>query len=187
VLDRIIIPGGFSYGDYLRGGALASHSPVMQAVKAFADKGGPVLGICNGFQILTESKLLPGILLRNTSRKFICRDVFLKVADGNSVYHKDLSGAPLKISIAHGEGRYFVDPVTASTMMSNGEILFRYCSADGVVNDSTNPNGAHDNIAGITSKNGRIMGLMPHPERAVNALLGGSNDGARILKAFLAL
>ena len=176
-VDRVILPGGFSYGDYLRGGALASHSPIMQDVKKFAARGGSIIGICNGFQILTEANLLPGVLLKNSSRKFICRQVELAVGEGSSEYHRRLGKQTLKIPIAHGEGRYFADEPTLKRLRDKGQVLFRYVP---------NPNGAVDDIAGIVSENGRIMGLMPHPERAADRLIGGSEDGLRVLEAFLA-
>lgn len=177
-LDAVILPGGFSFGDYLRSGALASHSPVMAAVKDFAAKGGPVIGICNGFQVLTESHLLPGALLRNNSRKFICDYVTLKAGDGTSTYQKTLKGRPLKVPIAHGEGRYYIDADGLKRLQDNGQVAFRYTGA--------NPNGSLDAIAGIVSTNGRVMGLMPHPERATDEVMGGSKDGLGILEAFLA-
>ena len=176
-IDRLILPGGFSYGDYLRGGALASHSPIMQDAKRFAAAGGAILGICNGFQILTEAHLLPGVLLKNASRKFICRQSELVVASGHSPYHKALAGLALRLPIAHGEGRYYAEPETLERLRAKGQVLLRYAD---------NPNGALDAIAGIVSDNGRVMGLMPHPERAVDSLLGGSEDGTKLLEAFLA-
>lgn len=184
-LDGVILPGGFSYGDYLRGGALASCSPIMGAVKTFASKGGPIIGICNGFQVLTESQLLPGTLLKNASQTFICQYAYLKVASGNSGYHQRLQGQIYKVPIAHGEGRYFVPADQLKALQDKGQILFQYADAEGNVNDSTSPNGAVANIAGIVSENGRILGMMPHPERASDVLLG-SNDGQPILEAFLA-
>lgn len=184
-LDGVILPGGFSYGDYLRGGALASCSPIMGAVKTFAAKGGPIIGICNGFQVLTESQLLPGILLKNASQTFICQYAYLKVAKGNSGYHQRLQGRLYKVPIAHGEGRYFVPADQLKALQDKGQILFQYADEQGNVNESTSPNGAVANIAGIVSENGRILGMMPHPERASDVLLG-SNDGQPILEAFLA-
>ena len=177
-LDAVILPGGFSFGDYLRSGALASHSPVMAAVKGFAKKGGPVIGICNGFQILTESHLLPGALLRNAGRKFICEYVTLKAGTGDSAYQRTLQGRELKVPIAHGEGRYVIDSDGLKHLHDKGQVAFRY--------HGKNPNGSLDDIAGIVSDNGRVMGLMPHPERATDAVMGGSEDGLGILQAFLA-
>jgi phosphoribosylformylglycinamidine synthase len=170
-LDAVILPGGFSFGDYLRSGALASHSPVMAAVKDFAKKGGPVIGICNGFQVLTESHLLPGALLRNNSRKFICEYVTLKA------YQAGLKGKELRIPIAHGEGRYFIDDAGLKRLKDNDQVAFRY--------HGHNPNGSLDDIAGIVSDNRRVLGLMPHPERATDEVMGGSKDGLAILEAFL--
>jgi phosphoribosylformylglycinamidine synthase I len=184
-LDGLILPGGFSYGDYLRGGALASCSRIMPAIKTFAAKGGPILGICNGFQVLTESHLLPGILMKNALQKFICESVFLKVSSGNSGYHQRLQGELLEVPIAHGEGRFYVSTEELARLEDKGQILFQYASAQGDVSAETNPNGAVANIAGIISENGRILGMMPHPERASDPLLG-SNDGKKILEAFLA-
>lgn len=183
-ISGLILPGGFSYGDYLRSGALASISPVMQAVKAFAAKGGSVLGVCNGFQVLTESHLLPGALLKNDSRTFICEYAQLVVAPGESLYHRKLKGRTYKVPIAHGEGRYYVDGEGLKKLQSNGQILFQYGEVSGTVGAGANPNGAVANIAGIISANGRVMGMMPHPERASSELLG-SADGTSILEAFL--
>ena len=184
-VDGMIIPGGFSFGDYLRSGALASHSPVMQAIKVFVKNGGAALGICNGFQILTESHLLPGALLRNAGRRFICKQVKLKSSEGSSTYHKTLVGLTLQGPIAHGEGRYFADGEGLKKLKDNGQILFRYSDSNGGHTDISNPNGSLDHIAGIVSENGRVLGMMPHPERAVDLMTGGSADGRKILQAFL--
>lgn len=184
-VDGMIIPGGFSFGDYLRSGALASHSPVMQAIKSFVQKGGAAIGICNGFQILTEAHLLPGALLRNSGRRFICKQVYLKTADGNSGYHRALAGLTLQVPVAHGEGRYFADPDDLRRLRDKGQIIFRYVDQNGAAADAANPNGSLDQIAGIVSENGRVLGMMPHPERAVDLLTGGSADGLKILRAFL--
>jgi len=184
-LDGVILPGGFSYGDYLRGGALASCSPIMGAVKTFAGKGGPIIGICNGFQVLTESQLLPGTLLKNASQTFICQYAYLKVASDVCGHPQRLQGNPYQVPIAHGEGRLFAHADQLKALQVKGQILFQYADANGNVNDSTSPNGAVANIAGIVSENGRILGMMPHPERASDVLLG-SNDGQPILEAFLA-
>lgn len=183
--DGVVIPGGFSFGDYLRSGALASHSPIMQEVKAFARMGGPVLGICNGFQILTESKMLPGALLRNRDRKFICKQLTLQTQPGESVYHKELGNRSLEMPIAHGEGRYYIDNEGYKALNDQGQIIFRYGSKPQRSDLGENPNGSIGSIAGIVSSNGRVMGLMPHPERATDLILGGSNDGLLVLKAFL--
>lgn len=185
-VDAVILPGGFSYGDYLRSGALASHSPVMHSVKAFAGKGGAVLGICNGFQILTESHLLPGALLRNSHRKFACKYVNLATGGGASTYQRALAGRVSSIPIAHGEGRYYIDAPGLATLRDKGQIAFRYADAAGTVSPAANPNGSLDNIAGIVSVNGRVMGMMPHPERATDVIMGSSKDGLAIMEAFLA-
>lgn len=184
-VQGLIIPGGFSYGDYLRGGSLASHSPIMAKVKEFAAAGGSIIGICNGFQILTESHLLPGILLRNAGRKFICKSVSLRVEDGPSLYQKSLRGRILKAPIAHGEGRYYIDQPSLDRLTARGQIVFRYASDSGHVDEGANPNGAVSNIAGICSESGKILGLMPHPERASDKILG-SDDCLPIWQAFLA-
>ena len=184
-VDAVLLPGGFSYGDYLRSGALAAHSPIMGAVKSFVSKGGAALGICNGFQILTESHLLPGALLRNRSRRFICKFVNLAVGSGKSVYQEQLGAKVLRLPIAHGEGRYYIDNEGLRRLQDQGQIAFRYADANGQANDESNPNGAVDNIAGIVSENGRVMGLMPHPERATDQLLGGSVDGLAVLDTFV--
>lgn len=185
-LDAVILPGGFSYGDYLRSGALASHSPVMAAVKEFVQKGGPVIGICNGFQILTESHLLPGALLRNSNRQFICKYVGLAGQHGSSVYSSMLAGKTLSIPIAHGEGRYYIDADGLKKLNDRGQVVFRYADRSGTVSADTNPNGSLENIAGIVSENGRVFGLMPHPERATDVVMGGSADGLLVWKAFFA-
>lgn len=169
--DCIILPGGFSYGDYLRCGAIARFSPMMQSVIEFAKNGGKVLGICNGFQILCESHLLPGALLRNANQQFVCKNVFLTNEPG-MVY---------KIPIAHGEGRYFADEATLDVLEQNNQVLFYYCDEAGNVIPEANPNGASRNIAGIRNKEGNIMGMMPHPERAASELLGNT-EGLEVLK-----
>lgn len=184
--DAVILPGGFSYGDYLRSGALASHSPIMAAVKAYAGKGGPVAGICNGFQILTESHLLPGALLRNAGRRFICKYVTLAPGGGRTTYQATLGAKLSRIPIAHGEGRYYIDPAGLARLKDEGQIAFRYVDDAGSATAEANPNGSLDNIAGIVSANGRVLGMMPHPERATDEVLGGSADGLAIWEAFLA-
>ncbi|MBX3326317.1 MAG: phosphoribosylformylglycinamidine synthase subunit PurQ [Nitrospira sp.] len=179
-LDAIILPGGFSYGDYLRTGAIARFSPVMQAVKQFAAGGGLVIGICNGFQILLEAGLLPGAMLRNQSLHFICREAYVKVENAatpfTSLY---TSGQVLKIPIAHADGNYYTDPVTLAGLQANAQIIFRYCTADGTVTSGACPNGSLDNIAGIRNAEGNVLGMMPHPERCAEAMLG--NEDGRLL------
>lgn len=173
--DCIILPGGFSYGDYLRCGAIARFSPMMQSVIEFANKGGKVLGVCNGFQILCEAHLLPGALLRNSNQQFICKNVYLK-GEG--------SDKALKIPIAHGEGRYHADDATLDQLEANGQVIYRYCDENGNVNEASNHNGASRNIAGIRNAAGNVFGMMPHPERACTAALGNI-DGRIILETLL--
>jgi phosphoribosylformylglycinamidine synthase subunit PurQ / glutaminase len=164
--DMVFLPGGFSYGDYLRSGAIAKLSPIMGSVIEFANRGGYVMGICNGFQILCESGLLPGALLHNTSRKFICKNVYIKPV-ANTLLTEGLNPAKaLKIPIAHGEGNYYADEETMKGLQENGQILFQYCDANGNISEDANPNGSLHNIAGITNKNKNVFGMMPHPERA---------------------
>ncbi|NGO38465.1 phosphoribosylformylglycinamidine synthase subunit PurQ [Limisphaera ngatamarikiensis] len=183
--DAVIIPGGFSYGDYLRCGAIARFSPIMQAVRAFADQGGLVLGICNGFQVLTEAGLLPGALVRNRSLQFRCEHVFLRVEHTRSPFTWRADPArPLQIPIAHGEGCYYADEDTLNTMEARGQVLWRYCNAAGECTDDANPNGSLRNIAGVCNERGNVAGLMPHPERACEAILG-STDGRFILESML--
>lgn len=183
--DLVAAPGGFSFGDYLRCGAVASLSPVMESVKEYSDKGGLVLGICNGFQILCESGLLPGALMRNASLHFICRDVFLKVEDDQSFFTKCYrAGEIIKVPIAHGEGNYFADKDTLDRLEGDGRVAFRYADQNGRVAPETCPNGAQRNIAGILSESGRVLGMMPHPERLYEAALGGT-DGRRVFESAL--
>ncbi len=184
-VDLVVVPGGFSYGDYLRCGAMAAHAPVMRAVKARAEGGLPVLGICNGFQILTEAGLLPGVLMRNRDLKFICRDVHLRVETSDSPFTARYeSGAVIRLPIAHAEGNYFADATTLDRLEGEGLIAFRYAAPDGVVEPAANPNGAARNIAGVFSHNRRILGLMPHPERLADPMLGGT-DGARLFESLV--
>ncbi|RZA25494.1 MAG: phosphoribosylformylglycinamidine synthase subunit PurQ [Proteobacteria bacterium] len=184
-IQGLILPGGFSYGDYLRSGALAAFSPIMQSVKKFAERGGAVLGICNGFQVLCEAKLLPGTLLKNVQRKFVCEMTSLSVtSEGKSPWHKALAGKSYRVPIAHGEGNYYIDQAGLKKLQSQGQILFQYSDDKGQASATSNPNGTLLNIAGIVSENGRVMGMMPHPERASSELLG-SDDGAAILKVFM--
>ncbi len=181
--DAVIVPGGFSYGDYLRCGAIARFSPVMRAVTQFADNGGLVLGICNGFQVLCEAGLLPGALIRNRSLQFRCEHVFLKTLTADSPFTSQIpAGKLLRVPIAHGEGCYFADADTLAKLKSNHQVLWRYVTADGQVTDGANPNGAVENIAGICNERRNVAGLMPHPERACETLLG-SDDGRWIFES----
>ena len=183
--DAVVLPGGFSYGDYLRTGAIARFSPVMGAVKTFANKGGLVIGICNGFQILLEAGLLPGVMLRNTSLNFICKDVHVKVENAATRFtNRCESGQVLKIPIAHADGNYYTDPVTLGGVKANAQVIFRYCTAEGKVTQEANPNGSLDNIAGIMNADGNVLGMMPHPERSAEAVLG-NEDGRLIFQSML--
>ncbi|HEU0008676.1 MAG TPA: phosphoribosylformylglycinamidine synthase subunit PurQ [Verrucomicrobiae bacterium] len=182
----VIVPGGFSYGDYLRCGAIARFSPVMQAVKQFADNGGLVLGICNGFQVLTEAGLLPGALIRNRSLQFRCEHIFLETLTADSPFSNQISaGKLLRIPIAHGEGCYFADAETLAALKAKNRLLWRYVSAAGEATDDANPNGSLENIAGICNERRNVAGLMPHPERACEPLLG-SADGRLIFESMIA-
>ncbi|MDO8682605.1 MAG: phosphoribosylformylglycinamidine synthase subunit PurQ [Armatimonadota bacterium] len=183
--DCIIVPGGFSYGDYLRTGAVARFSPVMSAVEEHANRGGLLLGICNGFQILCEAHLLPGVLTANTGHKFICRHVNLRVEHTNSAFTKACSqGQVLRIPIAHGEGNYYCDADTLARLEGSGQILFRYCDEFGNLTQEANPNGSLANIAGIMNERGNVAGMMPHPERAAESILG-SEDGKFVLESLV--
>lgn len=183
--DCVIIPGGFSYGDYLRCGAVAALSPVMGAVRKFAASGGLVIGICNGFQILCESGLLPGVLLRNRGLRFICRHVHLRLENADTPFTRSGTvGEVLSIPIAHGEGNYFADEQTLRELEDSGRVILRYCGPGGEVEDRFNPNGAARNIAGIVNREGNVAGMMPHPERACEPILG-SEDGLVILNSIL--
>jgi len=184
-VEAIMLPGGFSYGDYLRSGALANHSPIMAEVVKFANKGGLVVGICNGFQILCESGLLPGALLHNNSHKFICKNVYLVPDNNKSCINADLQKEqPLLIPIAHGEGRYYADDDTIAELRSNKQILFRYCDANGDISNESNPNGSMENIAGVCNAKFNVYGMMPHPERASDEELGNT-DGKLILESLI--
>jgi phosphoribosylformylglycinamidine synthase len=184
--DAVIVPGGFSYGDYLRCGAIARFSPVMQAVKQFADNGGLVLGVCNGFQVLTEAGLLPGALIRNRDLQFHCEHIFLKPATDDSPFtNKIPAGKILRIPIAHGEGCYFADEETLAKLKANNQILWQYCDANGNLTDTANPNGSLLNIAGVCNERRNVAGLMPHPERACEPLLA-SDDGKLIFESIFA-
>lgn len=174
--DCIVLPGGFSYGDYLRTGAIARFSPIMQSVIEFANRGGKVLGVCNGFQILCESHLLPGALLRNNSQQYICKNTFIKDADGEV----------FKIPVAHGEGRYYADEATLDRLEANNQVLFRYCDEAGNIVAQANVNGSMRNIAGICNEGRNVIGMMPHPERACNALLGNT-DGRKVFHKLFSL
>ena len=183
--DAVLVPGGFSYGDYLRTGAIARFSPVMQAVQNFAANGGPVLGICNGFQILCEAGLLPGALIRNRSLQFRCENVFLKAATTDSPFtNKIPQDKLLRVPIAHGEGCYFADEPTLAKLKANNQILRRYVNAQGEATEQANPNGSLENIAGICNERRNVAGLMPHPERASEAILGCA-DGKLILESLI--
>jgi phosphoribosylformylglycinamidine synthase subunit I (EC 6.3.5.3) len=183
--DAVILPGGFSYGDYLRVGAIARFSPVMDAVTEFAERGGLVIGICNGFQILVEAGLLPGALLRNRSLHFICKFVHLRVENAETPFtHRYRKGQVIRIPIAHGDGRYYCDEETLTKLERNGQIVFRYCTPDGQITDDANPNGSVANIAGIINERGNVLGMMPHPERASEAFLG-STDGLLLWQSLL--
>jgi phosphoribosylformylglycinamidine synthase len=182
----VIIPGGFSYGDYLRCGAIARFSPVMQAVKQFADNGGLVLGICNGFQVLTEAGLLPGALIRNRSLQFRCEQIFLETLTADSPFSSQIpAGKLLRVPIAHGEGCYFADSETLATLKAQNRLLWKYVNAAGEPTDGANPNGSLENIAGICNERRNVAGLMPHPERACEPLLG-SVDGRFIFESMIA-
>lgn len=183
--DFILLPGGFSYGDYLRSGAIARFSPIMQEVMEFADKGGNVFGICNGFQILCEAHLLPGALLHNVHHQFSCKNVFLRCETDESMLTSRLRiGQVIKVPIAHGEGNFYCDAVTLKSLDDNGQILFRYCDEKGNITGESNPNGALQNIAGICNKQKNVFGMMPHPERASESVLGNT-DGRLIFESIL--
>jgi phosphoribosylformylglycinamidine synthase len=183
--DLVILPGGFSYGDYLKCGAIAKLSPVMDLVYSFAIKGGYVLGICNGFQILVEMGLLPGALLRNKNLKFICKNIFIKCVNNNTKFTNTIENKNiLNIPIAHKAGNYFIDYEEIKDLYNNNQIVFKYCDDNGFVDEKSNPNGSMENIAGIINKQGNILGMMPHPERAVEDLLG-SEDGISIFYSII--
>jgi len=183
--DLIVLPGGFAFGDYLRCGAMAAHSPVMRDVVAKARAGTPVLGICNGFQVLTETGLLPGVLLRNASLKFVCKDVHLRVERNDTMYTcRYPPRAVIRLTIAHGDGNYYADTATLDRLEAEGRVIFRYVDAAGETIATANPNGAQRHIAGICDPTRRILGLMPHPERMNEPLLGGS-DGRKLFESAL--
>jgi phosphoribosylformylglycinamidine synthase len=183
--DLIVLPGGFSFGDYLRSGAMAAHSPVMREVAARARAGTPVLGICNGFQVLTEAGLLPGVLMRNSTLKFICKDVYLRVERDDSIYTRQYEqGEVVRFPIAHKDGSYFADDETLARIEGEGLVAFRYCDPNGAITDEANPNGSRNNIAGLYNATGTVLGLMPHPERLADAALGGT-DGANMFASLV--
>jgi phosphoribosylformylglycinamidine synthase len=183
--DFIVLPGGFSYGDYLRSGAIARFSPIMNSVIAFANAGGHVLGICNGFQILCEAHLLPGALLHNPTHRFICRNTFIcSQTDQTLVTAATIPGSPLKIPIAHGEGRFYASDEVIDRLIRNQQVLFRYCDEEGRVTPEANPNGSVNNIAGICNEGRNVFGMMPHPERAADQALGNT-DGLRIFEGII--
>jgi phosphoribosylformylglycinamidine synthase I len=183
-VDFVVLPGGFSYGDYLRSGAIAKFSPIMNEVVAHANRGGYVMGICNGFQILTESGLLQGALLHNNNQKFICKNVYLKPSSSSSAITEGLENKAYKIPIAHGEGRFYAPEEMLKSIQDNDQLIFKYCNEEGEVNDDDNPNGSLLNIAGITNPSKNVFGMMPHPERAADRTLGNT-DGKAILESLL--
>jgi phosphoribosylformylglycinamidine synthase len=183
-VDFVILPGGFSYGDYLRSGAIARFSPIMNEVVNHAKRGGYVMGICNGFQILTETGLVDGALLHNSNQRFICKNVFLKPTSTSAAITKNLTDNSYKIPIAHGEGRFYADETTIKKLEDNDQILFRYCDENGEVTGDANPNGSVNNIAGITNDTKNVFGMMPHPERAANSILS-NEDGIAIFQSLL--
>ncbi len=183
--DVIILPGGFSYGDYLRTGAIARFSPIMDKVINFAEKGGFVIGICNGFQILLEAGLLPGVMLKNKSLQFVSKDVYLSVCNDNTIFTKGIVGNKIiKVPVAHGDGNYFADEETLNSLIENNQVVFRYSSEAGEISELFNPNGSLENIAGIINRKGNILGMMPHPERSCDPVLG-KTDGALIFKSII--
>jgi len=185
--DFIVLPGGFSYGDYLRSGAIARFSPIMNEVMEFAAKGGYLFGVCNGFQILCEAGLVPGALLRNTELKFSCKNIFIKAENTDTLLTSAIpKNKALRIPIAHGEGRYHTDAATMQKMTDNGQILFRYCDEHGAVTPESNPNGSLENIAGVCNAQKNVFGMMPHPERAADSLLSNT-DGLSVFKSLLSL
>lgn len=183
--DAVILPGGFSYGDYLRTGAIARFSPVMEEVVKFAQRGGIVVGICNGFQILCEAGLLPGALVRNAGVRFVAKSVYLKIENAQTRFTQNCTASVLKMPLAHGDGNYYADAETLQQLRAQNRILFRYCTRVGAITPEANPNGALDNIAGIMNASGNVMGLMPHPERAVEAVLA-SNQGLQVFQSIVA-
>lgn len=184
--DLVVVPGGFSYGDYLRCGAIAARAPIMDAVRAHAAKGGLVLGVCNGFQILCESGLLPGVLMRNSKLKFICHDVHLRVERSDTPFTRGYNaGQVIRVPVAHGEGNYVADDNTIKAIESEGRVIFRYCAADGTLGDPSNVNGAINAIAGIVNEGGNVAGMMPHPENHVESIIGNT-DGRGLFAGLVA-
>lgn len=184
--DVVVVPGGFSYGDYLRSGAMAAHSPIMQQVKKHAENGGKTIGICNGFQVLTECGLLPGVLMRNKNLKFVCKNTWLKVETVKTPFTKGYKAEQvINVPVAHHDGNYFCDEATLKMLQDNDQIVFRYCTADGSYEDAANPNGSIDNIAGICNEKRNVVGMMPHPERHAEVILGGV-DGRAMFTSLLA-
>jgi phosphoribosylformylglycinamidine synthase subunit PurQ / glutaminase len=184
--DLVVVPGGFSYGDYLRCGAIAARAPVMDTVRAFAKGGGLVLGVCNGFQILCEAGLLPGVLMRNARLKFICKDVHLRVERSDTPFTRGYNaGQVIRVPVAHGEGNYEADAATLDRLEGEGRVLYRYCSADGVVDETANFNGAAHSIAGIVNERGNVLGMMPHPENHVEDIMG-CTDGRGLFAGLVA-
>lgn len=183
--DAVMIPGGFSYGDYLRTGAIAKFSPIMKAVEQFAGEGGYVLGICNGFQILLEAGLLPGAMLRNRTLKFICKEVFIRVENTHTPFtNRCKPYQVLRLPVAHADGNYYIEPSTCRILESHQQIIFRYCDSQGRITEEANPNGSVLSIAGISNERGNVLGMMPHPERGAETLLG-STDGRPIFESLL--
>lgn len=182
--DCIVLPGGFSYGDYLRSGAIARFAPIMESVINFAKNGGLVFGICNGFQVLCESGLLPGVLLRNMHQKFICKNVYIKKHHHRLINHAIDPNQVLKIPVAHADGRYFAKEDTLKSLRDNEQIIFKYCDERGAVNEESNINGSSDHIAGVCNKSGNVFGMMPHPERAAESILG-NDDGRKIFESLV--
>lgn len=186
-VDLIVIPGGFAYGDYLRAGAMAAHSPIIREVMARAARGVPVLGVCNGFQVLTETGLLPGALMRNAGLKFVCKDVHLKVVNSETIFTTGYrQGEVLRVPVAHHDGNYFADDATLAQLEEGGRIVFYYCDAGGSETEAANPNGSRHNIAGLINDRGNVLGMMPHPENATDALFGGLG-GTPLFSALAAL
>jgi len=184
-VDLVVVPGGFSYGDYLRTGAMAAHSPIMREIKRAVERGTRVLGICNGFQIIAEAGLLPGVLMRNRSLKYVCKDVHLKVEDSQSAFTtKYTVGEVVRIPIGHGDGNYFADQATLDRLDGEGLVAFRYCTPKGELTDDANPNGSQRNIAGVFNKARTVLGMMPHPERLSDPKLGGT-DGKRMFESLV--